>query len=85
MIGKLKHTFNFTDSTGFKHKKTFEYELGTIDLIEEHNKWIKSLRTVYICQDKKNLLIYGCFDSEEKAIKYANGSTNIAITPLTVS
>lgn len=85
MNEKPTHTFEYTDSAGITHTKTFEYDPATFNKADEYDKWIRSLRTVYICQDKQNLLIYGCFDTEEKAIKFANGSENIAITPLTVS
>lgn len=41
--------------------------------------------TVYICQDKTKLIIYGAFLNREKAVKYANNSKNITIVALPVN
>ncbi len=40
--------------------------------------------TVYLLQHKETMLILGCFQTEEKAIKYVNGSENVAIKKLEV-
>jgi len=34
---------------------------------------------VYIVQSKETLIIYGCFDSVEKATKYVGNSTTMVI------
>ena len=39
---------------------------------------------VYIVQDKRNLVIYGCFDTEQKAEKYSNNSVNAIVRKLEV-
>jgi len=45
---------------------------------------IKNIMTVYLLQHKETMLILGCFQTEEKAIKYVNGSENVAIKKLEV-
>jgi len=40
--------------------------------------------TVYLLQHKETGLILGCFQTEEKATKYLNGSENVVIKKLEV-
>ena len=83
---KYIHTFEFRESGGKTHKKSFEYDPATFNVAEEFDKWKSEIENtkVYLCQSKDTLLIHGCFDSKEKALKYSGESQNIAIVPLNV-
>ena len=42
------------------------------------------VRSAFIIQDKNTFVVYGLFDSEEKAIKYANNSENLNVSKVSI-
>ena len=40
--------------------------------------------SVWMVQDKSSLVVHGMFTTQSKAIKYANGSNNMAITNISL-
>ena len=41
--------------------------------------------SVFVLQHKETRRIHGCFDTRDKAERYSNGSTNIAIMELEIA
>lgn len=79
-----RHTFTYRDIKGELHEKTVEGELSLEEQMQIHNDFIKEMKSkydkkVYVAVLKDKMLIVGCFETHESALKYSANSKNVHI------